>query len=415
MSVLMLGGRPFAAGMYWVEHRNWLGLVRTARTLHRSFYCHWGNQTGFAGAEPESPDGIPSLAAALAAHIDAESWMALVAGEERGFALVQMHDRVLVPGAGDQLYDTRAGALEAFEKAREKARDKDFRRYATEGLVPDAEELDPAKLVAEDGMLLRRVPLSRLLGSLRRLAALLVVAAAGVGWWQQDTLWELVFGPEPVEQEPVEQIKYVFASVDSAGLVDGCRRAMTRFPPYMPAWELAELSCTARFRDDVATVVKPELSGRAVMMVRWRLPGEHDEALHRQVAEGHLATWYMAVVAGRQAWAVVPLRPVLRLASEPLPRFLELRRVVDRRLGPQGVNIRYEDIQGGGGAVRLRTGHPLTRVSELIEGIAGLEVVKLSRKAQEDWEIEARRARPAELMEPRFEVLTREVDDGRWS
>lgn len=407
----MLEGRPFVAGMYWLEHRNWLGLVRTARTVRRSFYCHWGNQTGFAGAETESPDGIPSLAAALAARIDAESWMALVEGEERGFALVRMHNRVLVPGTGDQLYETRAGAVEAFERDR----DEGFRRYATEGLVSDAEELDPSKLVAEDGMLLRRVPLSRLLGSLRNLIALFVVTALGVGWWQQDALWTLAFGPEPVEQEPVEQIKYVWASVDSGTLVDGCRRAMTRFPPYMPAWELAELSCTARFRDDVATVVKPELSGRAVMMVRWRLPGEHDEALHRQVAEGHLGAWYMAVVAGRQAWAVVPLRPVLRLASEQPPKFLELRRAVDRRLGPQGVNIRYEDIQGGGGAVRLRTGHPLTRVSELIEGIAGLEVVKLSRKGQDDWEIEARRARPAELMEPRFEVLTREVDDGRWS
>ena len=411
MSVLMLGGRPFAAGLYWVEHRNWLGLVRTARTLHRWFYCHWGNQTGFGGAEPESPDGVPSLAAALAAHIEADSWLALVQGEERGFALVRMHDRVLVPGKGDQLYESRASALEAFETA---ARDKEFRRYATEGLVADAEELDPSKLVAEDGMLLRRVPLGRLLGSLRKLAALSVVAAAVVGWWQQDALWELVFGPEQIE-EPVEQVKYVFASVDSGGLVDGCRRAMARFPPYMPAWELAEVSCTARFRDDVATVVKPELSGRAVMMVRWRLPGEHDEALHRQVAEGHLGTWYIAVVAGRQAWAVVPLKPVLRLAPGSLPTFLELRRTVDRRLGPQGVAIRYEDIQAGSGAVRLRTGHPLTRVSELIEGIAGLEIVKLSRKGQDDWEIEARRARPAELMEPRFLVLTREVDDGRWS
>ena len=411
LNVVILAGRPYAAGMYWLERRKWFGLVQMARRLGRPYYVHFGGQTGYAKAEPESPDGLPALAVVLAAHIEDATWMALAEGEEGGFALVRMRDSSFLADH-DEIHDNREGAVEAFEAVR----DSDWKLYATAGLVSGSvTELDAGALVADDTMLLRRAPLAGLQALLRRLGIVLLVAALAVGWWQRESLRERVFGAERVEAVAAAEIPLVWVSVDSGALIDGCRRAMARFPPYMPAWEIDFMSCAARFQDDVALALKPELTDRAVLMVRWKLPAEHGEALHRQVAEQHLAHWYMAVVAGRQAWAVVPLRPVLQLAPTSAPEFVALRRMIDRRLGPQATEIKYRNIQAGGGTVTIRTGHSLRRVWELMAGIKGLEVVKLSRTATVYWEIEGRRVKPAEILEPRFEALRREVDDGRWS
>ena len=147
MSTVTVGGRAYAAGLYWLERRSAGATARTARRLGRPFYVHHGERTGFAtggsGAErpdpaslnlvgsgpggpgpeglgPEGPDpaGLPALALALLAHLDGAFWMALVEdGGGARFALVKARDGAVLAD-GDEVFDGREAAVAAFERSR---------------------------------------------------------------------------------------------------------------------------------------------------------------------------------------------------------------------------------------------------------------------------------------------------------
>ena len=87
MSVLTVGGRRFAAELYWLEREGAASVARNARAFKRPWHVHWGGQTGYA-ADEESPKGCPSLAASLQAHIGVPTWMALVEADDGRLALV---------------------------------------------------------------------------------------------------------------------------------------------------------------------------------------------------------------------------------------------------------------------------------------------------------------------------------------
>ena len=109
-------------------------------------------------------------------------------------------------------------------------------------------------------------------------------------------------------------------AVDSAALIEACRRALIDYPPWLPAWRIESLSCAARFADPELAALRPELAGRAVMLARWRLVPGHAEPLHRQLAEQHLSRWYAASVVDARAWAVAaagPRAPHRRVARRP--------------------------------------------------------------------------------------------------
>ena len=438
MSVISAGGRAYAAGLYWLERRGAGATARAARRLGRPFYVHRGERTGFAaedaggtgakgagpaGPGPESPGpaglnpaGLPALALALLEHLDGAFWMALVEDDGGGpCALVKARDGAILAD-GDEVFPTRAAALAAFERARPLG----WALHATPGAGSDLEgfgvkiaPLDAAALgAAAEGagpaiVLVSAVPAR---GGRRRraLAALGVAAVAAVAglWLGPDAVlvWlaesDAVPAPLLARPEPV-----VAVSVDGEALIAACRRALIENPPFLPAWEIARIECSARFADPDLAALRPELAGRPVLLVRWGRADGHGSAIARRLAESHLARWHAASVADGRAWAAAPLAPVLRAGEAAPPSFLQLRAAVDRAFGTGGARLAYARGAAGAWTVRIEVFGPLARLGPLAGGIPGLEIVALSRGATGPWRLEARPVAPETMTVSRLEAL----------
>ena len=215
MSVLTVGGRRFAAGLYWLERGGASSVARNARSFRRPWHVHWGGQTGYA-ADEENPKGCPSLAASLHAHIGAPTWMALVEADDGRLALVKARDGAILAD-GDEVFSERAAALEAFERSRGVG----WALHATPGLVEgEVTEIDPASLGDDPAMRLAAAPLSMLrLPKVGRLLALaVVVAGIAFVWTQRETLWTLnekqtsAHMEEAVAQDPGAVLREVLGS-----------------------------------------------------------------------------------------------------------------------------------------------------------------------------------------------------------
>ena len=411
MSVLAVGGRRFASGLFWLERGGAAAVARNARAFGRPWYLHRGEQTGYAADDEEAPAGCPSLAASLQAHIGAPFWMALVEATDGRFALVKARDGAILAD-GDEVFADRASALEAFARSR----DVGWALHATPGLVEgEVAEIDPLALPDDPDLHLKAAPLARLsLPKVGRFLALAVVmAGAAVLWTQREALWRLVSGPEPVaetEQVPIEPP--VTAALDTGALIAACRRALMDHPPYMPAWRTERIACEGRFDDIALITARPELEDRAVLVVRWRLETGHSEPLHRRIAEAHLTEWYAASVTGNRAWAAMPLEPVLVLSDEAPPSLLEFRLAVDRRLGARGTRIEYPGQGADGVELRIATRRPPARLAEAAAHVPGLELVRLAWTAGGEWLLEGRRVSPVSMQRTRFEELTGSPDHG---
>jgi len=450
VSVIAVGGRRYAAGLYWLSRGGARQTARTARRLGRPWCVHDGERTGFAadgggsadglhpaGSGPEGLQpagvhlegihlaGVPALALALKAHIESGFWMALVGGDGGGgegrYALVKARGGAVLAD-GDEVFDDRAAALAAFERARELG----WALYATPGLAaelsgpgPEVAALDVAALdaaaAAEGGAIeLTAAAPARARRRLLPAALGLAVLAAGGAWLEHEALMDWLAPPPPVPEvwgpEPTVPV-----AVDGAALIAACRRALMENPPFLPAWRIQAIACAARFADPALTSLRPELAGRPVLLVRWHLAAGHrgtpwsGEALQRRLAEAHLARWHAASVADGRAWAAMPLGPVLRIADLQTPSFLELRRAVDRTFGASGAGVGYArgadtragdtragDTRAGDGAwaVRIDDSGPLERLARLADGIAGLEITALSRGEADTWRLEGRLMAP---------------------
>ena len=408
MSVLTVGRRRYVAGLFWLERGSAASVARNARAFGRPWHVHWGDQTGYA-ADEEDPGGCPSLAASLYAHIGAPFWMALVEADDGRLALVKAREGAILAD-GDEVFTDRAGALEAFARSR----DVGWPLHATPGLAgDDVTGIDHSALSSDPAMNLTAAPLARL--SLRRAAGVLAVAAAvacvAVLWSERETLWLLIAGPAPV-MEIVEEViePPVTAALDAAALIESCRRALIDNPPFLPAWRTERIACEGRFADPALIAARPELEGRAVLVVRWRLAPGRPEPLHRRIAEAHLSTWYAASVTAGRAWAVAPLNPALVSSGAVPPPFLDFRRAVDRRLGMRGTRIEYLQRAADGVEVRIATRRPPARLTDAVAQVPGLELLRLTRDAGGEWLLEGRRVSPVSIPGARFEELTRSPD-----
>ena len=437
MSVLTVGGRRFAAGLYWLERGGAASVARNARAFKRPWHVHWNGQTGYA-ADEESPKDCPSLAASLQAHIEAPTWMALVEADDGRLALVKARDGAFLAD-GDEVFSERASALDAFERSRGAPGSSPvpgrspgpgsspvgWALHATPGLagggVGEVTEIDPASLADDPAMRLAAAPLSRLglpnVGRFLALAA--VVAGAAFVWIEREALWTLIAGPEEVaEAEQVPVVPPVMAVLDAGALIAGCRQALMAYPPFMPAWRTERVSCEGRFGDrgspwyPALIGVRPELEERAVLTVRWRLGSGRPEPLHRRIAETHLSEWYAASVSGDRAWAAIPLAPVLRRSdaegdhSAAAPSLLEFREAVDRHFGARAARIEYP-AHAEGIEVRISTGRVPFGLADAVAAVPGLELVRLTRDSTGEWLLEGRRAAPVSMPRERFEQLTR--------
>ena len=427
MSTLVINGQPFAAGLYWLERAGPAATARSARRFARPWCVHRADQTGYAGgAEDDGPGGLPALALALTDSIKSEFWMALVAddaamnnpassdadtGHTKRYALIKVRDGAVLAD-GDEVFTNQDAAVEAFARARALGWDL----YATPGLLTggadrDVTDLDVSSLATVPENVLRRVPFTRIGRAHVALALLLPAAIAGVWtvWLQRDALLDWITGPEPVVAAPPTEPDLPIA-IDSAALIEACRRALIDYPPWLPAWRIESLACAARFSDPELAALRPELAGRAVMLVRWRLDPGHAEPLHRQLAEQHLSRWYAASVVDARAWAVLPLGLVLRISGRALPLFLAFRRAVDRELGIRGAGIDYARSPQGGWTVRIAHPGPLSHLADLFQeaaGLAGLEITGLDRGADGGWRLHGRPVAPEAMTRAEFRELTR--------
>ena len=460
MSVLTVGGRRFAAGLYWLEREGAASVARNARAFKRPWHVHWGEQTGYA-ADEESPKGCPSLAASLQGNIGTPTWMALVEADDGRLALVKARDGAFLAD-GDEVFADREAALAAFERARGETNSSrgpegssvaesstlpesssvpvsstvpesssvGWALHATPGLVKDAgagrspvlgsspvSEVEPASLADDPAMRLAAAPLSMLgLPRVGRFLALAVMVAGGAFvWTQRGTLWDLIAGSEEAaeaEQAPLEPP--VTAILDAGALLAGCRQALMAYPPYMPAWRTERISCEGRFADIALIGVRPELKDRAGLTVRWRLGSGRPEPLHRRIAETHLSDWYAASVTGDRAWGAIPLAPVLQrfeVGGEhhgAPPSLLDFREAVDRHFGTRGTRIEYP-IQGDGIEVRVTTGRVPFRLADAVSAIPGLELVRLIRDGAGEWRLEGRRVSPVSMPRERFQRVAQPV------
>ena len=450
MSVIRVGGRAFAAGLYWLERGGAGATARTARRLGRPWWVHHGERTGFAAddpaetlvpetPEPETPGGrrhecLPALALALLGSIEGAFWMALVEGDAdpsggRRYALVKARGGTVLAD-GDEVFEDRAAAVAAFERARPLG----WSLFATPGLRdelggagPDSRAgevaaLDPAALAEAADAAGGSIALARAATRRRWLrpaaAALGVAALAAVAalWFERDALVAWLAGPEPAAvAPPVRPAPEAAVAVDSAALIAACREALIAHPPFLPGWRIERIECAARFADPELAGLVPELAGRSALLVRWRLADGHAEAVQRRVAERHLARWHAAAVAGAVAWAAAPLGPVLRVVDTragdaPAPAFVELRGAVDRAFGTSGARVGYARGAGGGWTVSIDEYGPLGRLGRLAGGIEGLEIVALARGGDTragagPWRLEGRPAAPERIAASRLEAL----------
>ena len=438
MSTILINGQPFATGLYWLERAGPAATARAARRFARPWCVHRAGQTGYAGgAGGDAPEGLPALAPTLADSIESEFWMALVAGhaamgnpatgstdtgdtdtgDTGRYALIKVRDGAVLAD-GDEVFTGRDAAVEAFNRARALGWDL----YATPGLLAggagrDVTDLDVSNLAGAPENVLRRAPFARIGRGRLALALLLPAAIAGVwaAWHQRDALLDWIAGPEPVAAIATRAEPDIPAAVDSAALIEACRRALIDYPPWLPAWRIESLACAARLGDPELAALRPELAGRAVMLARWRLGPGHAEPLHRQLAEQHLSRWYAASVVDARAWAVVPLAPVLRIVETAPPLFLALRRAVDRELGLRGARIDYARGPQGGWTVRIGHPGPLPRLADLFReaaGLAGIEIIGLDLGADGSWRLHGRPVAPKAMARAEFRELTRAPDHG---
>ena len=420
MSVIRIGGRAYAAGLYWLERGGAGATARTARRLGRPWCVHHGERTGFAADDTgESPEGLAALALALLGCIEGAFWMALVEGDEdpsggRRYALVKARGGTVLAD-GDEVFDDRTAALAAFERARPLG----WSLFATRGLHDElggagkeVTALVPAWLneaAAEAGgsiVLARAISRRRWLRPAAAAAGVAAVAAIVVLWFERDALIAWLAGPETAAVAPtVRPDPVVAVAVDGAALIAACREALIAHPPFLPAWRIERIECAARFADPELSGLVPELAGRPALLVRWRLEDGHAEAVQRRVAEKHLARWHAAAVAGARAWAAAPLGPVLQVVEAGAPGFVELRREVDRAFGTGGARVGYARGAGGGWAVRIDEYGPLSRLGPLAGGIEGLELVALVRGEDGPWRLEGRPAAPERVAASRLKAL----------
>ena len=402
MSVVTVSGRRFAAGLYWLERGGAGTVARNARSFGRPWHVHRGEQTGYA-ADEENPQGCPSLAASLQVHIGAPFWMALVEADDGRLALVKARDGAFLAD-GDEVFPDRASALEAFERSR----DVGWELYATAGLIEgEVAEIDPLALADDPAMRLVAAPLAglKLPNVARVLAVAGGVAVVALMWSYRESLWRLVTGPEPVAETEIPVEPPVSAALDPGALIAGCRQALEDRPPYLPAWRTERVSCEGRFDDPALSAARPELEGRAVLVVRWRLETGRLAPPHRRIAEAHLSAWYAGSVTGTRAWAVAPLEPVLRLSDAAPPSLLEFREAVDRNFGTHGSRLEYPSQSADGIEVIIATRRPPARLSDAVVAVPGLELVRLWQGAASEWRLEGRRVSPVAMPSERFEEL----------
>ena len=396
MTVLLLAGLEWAVDLAWTADTSAGPIARASAQMGLPMCVRTPRATGFG--PPETED-LPSLGAALTAVLGGDPWVALVAGDDKGFVLLRADDGAVLPD-GEEVFGSAAEALARFAAFRGAG----GRAFATPGLAEDAEILDPAAPagVLRDGMRLAPVPRPR--GARRAaLAAALFLAAAGfAGWEYRDGIRLMVEGPPPPPPEPPEPM--VTVAVDSPVLIRKCRAALAAAPLRLEGWRVEAMLCEAHAQSPEMLAPAPELAGRPGLRVTWSAREGRTAPLYRRLAEDLLAGWPRAGVGlDGKAWAVAPLGTVLVEDPPPPPGDVAFRRAVDVRLAPVA-DLSWRRV-GGVLTVTALSDLPLPDIADAVAAVPGLEVVRLGREGRGHWRLEGRPTAafempPSRLREP---------------
>ncbi len=404
MTTLRTAGEAWAVGLTWRPQISARKLRRAAREAAAVAYVETATGTGLAGDEDGDPTATPSLAAVLMDHLSDPAWIALIDGGEGRIAMIRCEEGA-IGDEGDIVVDGAAEAARLLETSR-----TGFRVHASPGLdIPDSVALDLAGIEIGEHHRLQALPepAGGGIASIATFAAILAVigSIAGAGWIYRQDILDLIDPPPPVVEAEEEEEPRVVAMIDTPALMAACAAALREFPPGLPAWTLEEAACQAELALAPVLEVVPDLRGRAALVLRWTLGGEHDPAIHRRLLEDLLpVTRHAGIVHGREAWAVTALAPVV-VEVDPdrhLPDFRTLRAALDRRVGPWADSLSFAQLQPGQWSITITGRGPLARLAAALEPIAGLEVTSLRRAANGVWQIAARPLAPRTLLESAF-------------
>ena len=417
MSVLVVGGYRFAAGLDWEREVLRGGkAAKAARDRGHRWTVEFSGQTGFLG-DIENPGGLPPLAGALVEFTrkrpeGKSPWTAFIEedGEGEGphrVGVVRSSGGAVLPG-GDGVFASVAEAQRALGTGATQG----VRILATPGLAALFEEaatVEPESIAAaaKDVPVLAEVPKGSLSRAGAWAAVLLLVAggAAYSGWQYYDDIlvWAKLRKAEPEEPPTVEAV------VVTPAFLRSCQAGWDGLRVRMAGFDRRAVVCHPRFAGSETGISYGGLMGRPVLEVRWELREGLDPRVYGPMAKDMLAGWPVADIDDKGASiALSPLPSVIVLHDPEAGHWLEptqFRDLLDRTLALRGFDIEYTEFGADVEAV-LGTGRPLREAVAMLAAMEGVEVASVSWSEEGGWRFGVRRTRPFTMLESEFDALT---------
>ncbi len=419
MSVLVVGGHRFAAGLDWEREVLRGGkAAKAARDRGHRWAVEFGGQTGFLGGT-ENPDGLPPLAGALVEYVrkrpeGRSPWTAFIEedGEGEGprrVGVVRSSGGAVLPG-GDGVFQSAADAQRALGTGATQG----VRILATPGLAELFEEaatVEPSSIAAaaKGVPVLGEAPKGSLSKAATRAAVLLLVVggASYAGWQYYDDILELAgYGkPEPEVPPTVEAV------VVTPAFLRSCQAGWDGLRVRMAGFDRKAVVCHPRFAGSESGASWGDGMGRPVLEVRWQLREGLDPRVYEPMARDMLRGWPKAFIDDNGASvALVALPSVLERHEQEAGHALEptqFRDLLDRTLALRGFDIEYTEFGADAEAV-LGTGRPLREAVAMLSAMEGVEVASVSWSEEGGWRFGVRRTRSFMMLESEFDALTQQ-------
>ena len=417
MSVLVVGGHRFAAGLDWEREVLRGGkAAKAARDRGHRWTVELGGQTGFLG-DIENPGGLAPLAGALVEYVrkrpeGRSPWTAFIEEDGEGdgpkrVGVVRSSGGAVLPG-GDGVFQSAAEAQRALGTGATQG----VRILATPGLAALFEEaatVEPSSIAAaaKDLPVLVEAPKGSLSKAATWAAALLLVAggAGYAGWQYYDDILKLAgYGKKEPEEPPT-----VEAVVVTPTFLRWCQAGWDGLRVRMAGFDRRAVVCHPRFAGSEAGASWGAGMGRPVLEVRWQLREGLDPRVYEPMARDMLRGWPKAFIDDNGASVALVALPSVLVKHDPeAGRLLEptqFRDLLDRTLALRGFDIEYTEFGADVEAV-LGTGRPLREAVAMLSAMEGVEVASVSWSEEGGWRFGVRRTRSFMMLESEFDALT---------
>ncbi len=415
MSVVMIGGEAYVAGMLWLPALEKSEIAKAGKSGRRNYNVRYGELVGLVDGEG-NPAGIAPLAPVVERVIgpDQGSWVAALATEEGEVCLVQQQAGALTRD-GDVIFDREEDAWERFELVRESG----GRAFVGPGLFEEhASRFAQLDLDLLSGQRASMAAVERDRGGRKNLVltllALIVLPVGGYLIWDN-------FIKEPPPRRP-PPIPTVDAVIDRMTFVAGCENARRRTLLHVAGWDLKRVTCVFELgyalgiseeadvkNEERIAIGHGRFSKVPVMFAEWKLIEGFEPSVWRRIAEQQLGAgggWEVVQVAESTAWAAVRLPNVLAKAGTA-PNYVDYRNMVERAFGLQTVDVLHGPqplTPHGKAETRLTMTFGLAEFYDRIRPLEGMEVVRVMTRPRERWGwiAEIRKQQAQTIQEPFF-------------